>query len=191
MTDLDRGRGAQIKVGMFGSAINSSGKNSPVTDLTLNVAIRQFGNIVSNLSVTVPSDKVADNTSLSDLASDLTEAIKTINIPGLPIIDGIPPVEVQASDGKLYLLANSIKVNGLTITGGLHRSLVSHVNQVSNVPDLAIKLRNGNTVNVDLDFSETLGDIKTKIEAAAPTIAVTFFNDQLQLKDNSVPLGDQ
>ncbi len=199
LSTLNQGRGAQFKVGMFGSAVNSSGKNSPATDLTLNVAVNQFGGNVTNISVTVPAAKVGDNTSLSDLAQDLTDALKALSIAGLPVVNDIPPIEVQAtSDGRLYLLANASKINGLTISTGTSLFLGFTAAQSSgaiaspNVPDLTVKLRNGNTFNVNLDFSETLGDIKSRIETAAggaSVLEVTFVEDRVQLKDKTTLVG--
>ncbi len=65
------------------------------------------------------------------------------------------------------------------------------VNQQSNIPDLQIRLRDGRNFNVNLDRSETLGDIEAKIETAvggATVLDVQYSGDQLYLKDRSTPV---
>ena len=87
-------------------------------------------------------------------------------------------MEVQATpDGKLYIVSNANKVNGLTIAAGTSSFLGFTVGNQSNISDLQIQLRNGRNILVNLDRSETLGDIETKIEAAAggaSTLDVSF-----------------
>jgi len=198
LSSLDKGRGVQLKVGMNGTPVNSSGRNSPVSDLTLNLAVRRFGNLTNNLSVTVPSAQVADNTSATDLARDLTTALKTAiasgAIPGLAVVDGISPIEVQTtSDGRLRIISNAKPINGLTISAGTTSFLGFTVGQASSDADLVIQLRNDNSVSINLDFTETLGDIKSKIEAAAggaSVLTVSFVNDQIRLQDHTLQVGD-
>ncbi len=101
-----------------------------------------------------------------------------LNLPNLAVVADLSPVEVQATaDGKLAIISNSNKVNGITIAAGTSTFLGFAVGSQSNVPDLQIQLRNGRNVLVDLDRSEKLGDIESKIEAAAggaATLDVTF-----------------
>ncbi|MEQ1826133.1 MAG: hypothetical protein ABL921_09305, partial [Pirellula sp.] len=198
LSTLDKGRGVQLKVGMTNtSTVNSSGRNNPVAPLTLDLAVRRFGNLTNNLSVTVLSPQISDNVVLSDLAFDLTREIKLAiqanAIPGLTVVNDISPIEVQSSpDGKLHLVANSKAINGLTINAGTSAFLGFTTGQVSSDPDLSISLRNGTTLSVNLDFSETLGDIKSKIEAAAggPTVLeVTFVDDKIKLQDKTTQIG--
>ncbi len=109
------------------SIVNSSGRNSPVGPLTLNLDVRRFGGLSNNLSVTVSSANIADNVVLSDLAFDLTREIKLAiqsgAIPGLSVVNGISPIEVQSSpNGQLRLVANDKSINGLTVAAVLPTS---------------------------------------------------------------------
>ncbi len=199
LSTLDKGRGVQLKVGMNStSTVNSSGRNNPVAPLTLNLEVRRFGNLTNNVSVTVASPNISDNVVLSDLAFDLTRELKTAiiggTIPGLSVVNGISPIEVQATaDGYLRIVSNAKSINGLTVSSGTAPFLGFTIGQVSSDADLSIKLRNGNTFNVNLDMSETLGDIKSKIEAAVggPTILeVTFIEDRIKLQDKTTQVGN-
>ncbi len=73
----------------------------------------------------------------------------------------------MTSDGKLLVVSNATKVNGISNAAGTSAFLGFTSGNQSNIPDLQIQLRNGRNILVDLDRSETLGDIETKIEAAA------------------------
>ncbi len=192
LSSLDKGRGLPVKVGRLGASVNSSGRNSPATDLTMAFTVHRFGGITNSINVAVPAAQVADNTNLSDLARDLSQAIAAVNIPGLAPIAGIAPVEVQAVDGKLLLVANSKQINGLTIGAGTSSFLGFTAGQTSNQPDLSITLRNGTSFTVNLDFSETVGDLKNKIEAAAggsSVLEVSFVGDKLKLQDKTAQVG--
>ncbi len=94
LSTLNQGRGAQVKTGLVGTAVNSSGKSSPVTDLNLNLLVSQYGNISTAVNVTVPAATISDNASLDDLAADLNSAIKdrlrVLNLPNLQV----PPMSM-------------------------------------------------------------------------------------------------
>ena len=193
LADLNKGRGVQVKVGRLGNPVNSSGKNSPETALTLAFAVRRFGNLSSNVSVTVPALEVSDNASLQDLAADLSSKLRTVSIPGLSSLTGLPALEVQAVDGRLLLVANAKEISGLTINNSTTSAFLGFGAGSTSQPDLAISLRNGTSFSVDLDSSESLGDIKSKIETAAggPAILeVTFVNDQIRLQDKTAQVGE-
>ena len=203
LSSLNYGSGAQLKVGMIGSLINSSGQAAAPVTLKLNV--QRFGGLSSVVEVSVPntpqtdgSRTLADNTSLRDLAADLTSKLrdKFIESPlsDIPVGDS-SPVEVQAtSDGKLYIIANALKINGLTIlTGTSPKSVLGFdVGQLSDVPDLRITLRNGQAFDVNLDRTETLGDVASAIVNAIGNskIAVTIQNGQFKLKDLTTAVGN-
>ncbi|WP_372894369.1 LEPR-XLL domain-containing protein, partial [Stieleria sp.] len=191
--DLDDGRGVGLKVGMTGNTVTSSGRNQPATDLTLEFDVKRFGAVVDNVSVTVPSAQVADNTSLQALASDLNAALRThfdnANITELPVEDGTVPVEVQVDDGKLMLVSNNRHINGLTIKSGTSSFLGFTNGQLGDLNDLAFVLQDGTEFFVNLDFSETLSDIKDKIEAKAggpSVLEVSFVDDMVQIVDKSM-----
>ncbi len=86
----------------------------------------------------------------------------------MSVVDNVSPVEVQVgNDSRLRLVSNHKSIHGLTINAGVSSFLGWNQGQTSSDPDLAIHLRNGSVISVNLDFSETLADIKNKIEAAA------------------------
>ncbi len=120
LSSLDKGRGAQVKVGVLGSVVSnmSAGKPTPLADAVLALTINRFGNQTSNVTVSVPSTTIANNTSLTDLAIQLSAALKATSIAGLPLENDTAPVEVQVSDGRLYVVANSNKINGITVASG-------------------------------------------------------------------------
>ncbi|MCC6508377.1 MAG: hypothetical protein IT423_04670, partial [Pirellulaceae bacterium] len=192
LNTLDKGRGVQVKVGRLGAPVNSSGRGTTASSLTLALAVSRYGNLSDNVSVTIPAAQVADNTSLTDLARDLSDALRAVNIPGLASVGGIAPLEVQAFDGRLLIVANAKAINGFTIGAGTSGFLGFTTGQTSNQPDLSILLRNGTTFTVDLDFSQTLGDVKSRIEAAAggpSVLEVTFVGDAIQLRDKTTQVA--
>ncbi len=201
LSTLNQGRGAQVKTGLIGTAVNSSGRNDPATALHLNFTVHQYGNIATEVNVTIPAADVGDNVSLDDLAADLNVALKArflqLNRPGLRVVEDLPPIEVQVtSDGKLYLVSNATTVNGITIIAGPAASATSPflgfaVGRQGNIPDLQIQLRDGRNFLVNLDRSETLGNIETKIETEVggdTTLDVMIAETRVTAASNTTPI---
>ena len=52
-----------------------------------------------------------------------------------------------------------------------------------------IVLADGTAADISLNGAQTLGDVKTAIETNA-NVTVSFSGDQLQITDDSTPVGD-
>ena len=187
LSSLDGGNGTVLKVGVLGTTIPSSG--TIAGDVTLAFDVSKF-DVAGATSVSITIDSADDNTSLIDLASELTEALRaefeTNTALGLPIVDDIVPIEVQVDDGKLVLIANDVSINGLQIAAATTPQLGFASGQLSDLPDLLVTLRDGSDFTVNLDRTNNLGDVlETLQDATSEQLSVTFEGDQIILTDNS------
>ncbi|MEO1615268.1 MAG: hypothetical protein AAFV88_05425, partial [Planctomycetota bacterium] len=210
---LDEGRGTAVAVAMTGTTIPSAGRPATSSDVTLALEISQLGDGDSAaapdsalLSVTVNAATLADNTSVDDLAADLNLLLANVfdasgsgfagPSSNLVAIDGIVPIEVQVDNGRLVIVSNDRSINGLSIAADTSAFLGFTVGQVGDVDDLRIELANGEEVFVNLDFAETIGDVRDKIVLAGTTagfverLQVRYEGDRILIRDTTVPTGN-
>ncbi|MCA9125996.1 MAG: DNRLRE domain-containing protein, partial [Planctomycetales bacterium] len=198
LSALDEGRGLVVEVGITGSPVSTNGQSTPLAAQTLSFDVSQLDTASIEVSVTVPQSEIADNISVDDLAADLNAQLHAFDYAAVglpPVEDGTPPVEVQVEGDRLILVSTSEAINGLTINSSTSSFLGFTPGQVGDRNDLAITLRNGSEFFVNLDFAETMGDVKQAILDAAvaasatdPSIVaptVEYQGDQLKLTDNT------
>ncbi|MEL6105979.1 MAG: hypothetical protein AAFU85_08080, partial [Planctomycetota bacterium] len=166
LSSLDDGNGTVLKVGVQGSPIPSIGKIDG--DVTLAFEVSRF-DAAGPTAVSVTIDSADDNTSLIDLATELTEALRdefeTNAALALPILDDIVPIEVQVDDGTLVLIANEASINGIQLGAATTPALGFASGQLSDLPDLLITLRDGSEYTANLDRTNNLGDIRDVLQA--------------------------
>ena len=163
-------------------------------DGTLNFDIDRFD------GSTDPLDSVS--VSLSGLSGDTsTEDVSFALADGLAAHFGVSveesPVTALFDGDNLVLFAQDPTINQLTVTKSAFGFSNGDPNSPSpgspdqgNLPDLVITLADGSPAsNVVLDGAKTLGEVETKIEAAA-NVSVTFVDDKIQLVDNSATPND-
>ncbi|MEZ6089227.1 MAG: hypothetical protein R3C05_14590 [Pirellulaceae bacterium] len=188
LSELDDGRGTPLKVGVTGTPVADGNIG---TEANLNLSINRFdASSLEAMSVTVSAIEIGDNTSLGDLATDLNDQIRLHF--ATPLTDPLP-IEVGVDDDHLVIVSNDATINGLSIATGTTDALGFAAGKASDLPDLFVKLRDGDSFNVNLDGADTLADVKREIEDAsvppmggAARLTVTFEGGAIKITDTSI-----
>ena len=216
LDSLDPENGFGVTVGITAQRVApSSGRPSSTADLDLNLEVAHTQNallfpgapsgpngslVTSAIPLKLTSADYEDNTSLEQLATlfnlEIREYFVANGIPQEELV--ILPVEVQAADGKLIVIANDRVIRGMTIGTGTSEFLGFDVAQTGDFADLMITTLDGVTTAVNLDFATSLRDVKDAIDAV-PNVTLEFGSglsadgiaaDQLRVIDSSTPSGE-
>lgn len=168
---VKRGAGVELKVG-----VTSAGVANPAPG-TLGLQLSRFGQVTESFTVSISGDDLSDNATLEDLTFDLNDKLSAA---------GQPFQAFLTEDDEILLLTDDVSINGVTVTSGAFGFATG---QSGDQADVVIETADGVRSEINLDGSETLADVKAKIEAAA-NVTVTFTGDQINVTDNTTPVDE-
>ena len=173
--------GVSLKVG-----VTSTNVADPTVD-TLQVEIKRFGQAASTVDIQLDADDFSDNDTFASGSGNAAAADLAFDIRDQFAAQGIAVRAEALDDDRLVLISDDPEINSITVT---QAAFGFEVGDSGDQYDLLITLGDGTTVDVNLDGSEDLDDVKDAIEAAGPTLSVEFVGDQIHITDSSTIVED-